>query len=352
MKKNMFKSFSKIFLAGTIAMATVSCGGNKQETNSNILHVYSWAEYIPTEVFDGFEKETGIKVVEDIYSTNEEMFTKLKAGATGYDLVMPSPDYVEIMIKEQMLDKIDKSKISTFENIDKEMLEKLAVFDANNDYSIPYAVSSTLIAVNTKYVKDYPRDYSIYEREDLKGKMSLLDDMREVMGAALGMCGYPQDVADEKAFKEAETKINKWKQNIAKFDSESFGKNFASGDFWVVQGYGENIYMELSDEQKKTTDFIVPEKGGIFCLDSFVVLKTAPNKEAAHKFMEYIHKPEVYAMIADYLVVPSINVPARELTKEKPLFQMEDLKNSQLLRDTTATLPMQNRYWEKIKGGF
>ncbi len=337
--------------------------------------------------------------MEDIYSTNEEMFTKLKAGATGYDLVMPSPDYVEIMINEGMLDKIDKSKISTFDNLDKSILQKLTVFDQNNDYTVPYAVSATLIAVNTKYVKDYPRDYTIYDREDLKGKMTLLDDMREVMGSALSMCGYPQTVADEKAFKEAEAKINSWKKNIAKFDSESddmrevmgsalsmcgypqtvadekafkeaeakinswkkniakfdsesFGKNFASEDFWVVQGYGENIYMELTEEQKATTDFIVPEKGGLFSLDAFVVLKAAPNKEAAHKFMEYIHKPEVYAMIADYLVLPSINVPARELTKEKPLFNIEDLEKCQLLRDTTATLPMQNKYWEKIKGGF
>ena len=351
MKKKILKSFSKILLAGTIAMVGVSCGGS-EEQNKNVLHVYSWAEYIPTEVFEGFEKETGIKVMEDIYSTNEEMFTKLKAGATGYDLVMPSPDYVEIMINEGMLDKIDKTKISTFDNLDKSILDKLTVFDQNNDYTVPYAVSATLIAVNTKYVKDYPRDYTIYEREDLKGKMTLLDDIREVMGSALSMCGYPQTVADEKAFKEAEAKINSWKKNIAKFDSESFGKNFASEDFWVVQGYGENIYMELTEEQKATTDFIVPEKGGLFSLDAFVVLKTAPNKEAAHKFMEYIHKPEVYAMIADYLVLPSINVPARELTKEKPLFNIEDLEKCQLLRDTTATLPMQNKYWEKIKGGF
>ena len=168
MKKKILKSFSKILLAGTIAMVGVSCGGS-EEQNKNVLHVYSWAEYIPTEVFEGFEKETGIKVMEDIYSTNEEMFTKLKAGATGYDLVMPSPDYVEIMINEGMLDKIDKSKISTFDNLDKSILQKLTVFDQNNDYTVPYAVSATLIAVNTKYVKDYPRDYTIYDREDLKG---------------------------------------------------------------------------------------------------------------------------------------------------------------------------------------
>ncbi|WP_300329313.1 extracellular solute-binding protein [Fusobacterium sp.] len=355
MRKNFLNSFSKIFVAGILAVGAVSCGEKseeKMEIGKNVLHVYSWAEYIPSEVFEGFEKETGIKIMEDIYSTNEEMFTKLKAGATGYDLVLPSPDYVEIMMKENMLDKIDKSKISTFENLDKNILKRLSEFDPNNEYTIPYAVSATLIVVNTKYVKDYPRDYSIYERSDLKGRMTLLDDMREVLGSGLLMSGYPQTVGDEKAFKEAEEKIKGWKKNIAKFDSESFGKNFASEDFLVVQGYGENIYMELTEEQKKHTDFIVPEKGGLFSLDSFVILKTAPNKEAAHKFIEYVHRPEVYALVADYLVLPSINVPAREFTEEKPLFKIEDLEKCELLRDTTSTLSIQNKYWEKIKGGF
>lgn len=355
MRKKGLKSFSKILVASIIAISTVSCGEKQVENiefRKDVLHVYSWAEYIPSEVFEGFEKETGIKIMEDIYSTNEEMFTKLKAGAAGYDLVLPSPDYVEIMMKENMLEKIDKSKISTFDNLDKNILKRLSEFDPNNEYTVPYAVSATLIVVNTKYVKDYPRDYSIYERSDLKGRMTLLDDMREVLGSGLLMSGYSQTTDDENAFKKAENKINSWKKNIAKFDSESFGKNFASEDFLVVQGYGENIYMELTEEQKKYTDFIVPEKGGLFSLDSFVILKTAPNKDAAHKFIEYVHRPEVYALVADHLVLPSINVPARKLTEEKPLFNIDDLKRCELLRDTTATLSLQNKYWEKIKGGF
>ncbi len=352
MKKNLSKQISKILLIGALTTLGFACGKSESKPKENVLHVYSWAEYIPVEIFDDFEKETGIKVIEDIYSTNEEMFTKLKAGATGYDIVVPSPDYVEIMMNENMLSKIDKSKISTFNNIDKELMAKLAVFDPNNEYTIPYAVSATLIIVNTKYVKDFPRDYSIFEMDELKGRMTLLDDMREVMIAALGSNGYPQNTADEKAFEKAEDQILRWKENIAKFDSESFGKGFASEDFLVVQGYGENVYLELSEEQKKHTEFIVPEKGGSFSLDSFVILESAPNKEAAHKFIEYVHRPEVYQKVADYLVLPSINVPARDLMTETPLFEIEDLDNAQLLRDSTATLPIQNKYWEKIKGGF
>ncbi|MFK4784627.1 extracellular solute-binding protein [Fusobacterium sp. MFO224] len=358
----MFKNFLlkylfKSLLIGTLSLGFVSClDSNKNNdsnepklSNKNVVHIYSWAEYIPPEVFDNFEKETGIKVVEDIYSTNEEMFTKLRSGATGYDIALPSPDYVEIMMKENMLEKIDKSKISTFKNLDDNMMEKLRSFDKNNEYAIPYAISATVIAVNTKYVKNFPRSYDIYEMESLRGRMTLLDDLKENIIAALGYEGYPQTTSDKEAFEKAEKRLFKWRKNLAKFDSDSFGKNFASEDFLVVQGYAENIYFELTDEQIENTEFFIPERGGSFSIDSFVILKTAPDKENAYKFIEYIHRPEVYKLVADYLMLPCINVPARELVEEKPIFTIDALKNANLLRDTSETLDMQNEVWENVK---
>lgn len=356
MKKfKMKNTIKKYFAVPLLAFALMGCGKSEETGTTpksdykNAVYLYSWAEYIPTEIFEKFEEETGIKVIEDIYSTNEEMFTKLKAGAVGYDIVVPSPDYAEIMMNEKMLSKIDKSKISTYDNIDKRVLKKLESFDKGNEYAVPYTMSATIIAVNTEKVPDYVKDYSIYERKDLKGRMSLLDDMKEVLIAGLGMEGYPQDTDSEEGMKKAAERIIGWKNNIAKFDSESFGKNFASGDFWVVQGYAENIYMELSDKQLEHTDFVVPQKGGSASIDSFVILESSKNKENAHKFIEFIHRPEIYALVADYLMLPSINVPAVEFMEEEPLFTLEDLENAELLKDTTPTLELQNKYWEEIK---
>lgn len=359
MKKNKIKTILKKSLAvSLLTLAFIGCGNNEAESGTetspkadykNAVYLYSWAEYIPPEIFEMFEKETGIKVVEDIYSTNEEMFTKLKAGAVGYDIVVPSPDYAEIMMNEKMLSPIDKNKISTYGNIDKRVLEKLESFDKGNNYAVPYTMSATIIAVNKEKVKDYPRDYTIYDRKDLKGRMSLLDDMKEVLIAGLGMAGYSQDTDSEEGMRKAADMIIGWKDNIAKFDSESFGKNFASGDFWVVQGYAENIYMELTDEQIENTDFVVPQKGGSASIDSFVILETSKNKDNAHKFIEFIHRPEIYALVADYLMLPSINVPAVEFMEEELLFTLDDLQNAELLKDTTPTLELQNRYWEEIK---
>jgi len=337
----------KLFVVFLLILVLAACG-EKKEAVEQKLYIYNWAEYIPTEVYKEFEKETGIKIVEDTYSTNEELFTKLKAGGDGYDLVVPSADYYEIMMKENMLEKIDKSKISTFQNIDSSILEKMREFDPQNDYGVPYVIGPTIIAINTDFVKEYPDDYSIFEREDLRGKMTLLDDMREVMTAALAMEGYPQTVSDETAIAKAADRIKKWKENIAKFDSESFGKGYATGEFWVVQGYIDNITRELDDEMLKKTKLLLPSTGGVAYIDSFCILKKAPHKEAAHKFIEYIHRPEVYAKIADYLSCPSLNVPAREKMETDPVFDIEELKKAQILRDIHETLELQNKYWQQI----
>lgn len=327
-------------------MAVVGCGG--KEENKNVLYVYGWADTIPQSIYEDFEKETGIKVIEDIYSSNEEMFTKLKAGGDGYDIVMPSADYVEIMMKEGMIDKLDKSKLPSYNNLDPLVLEKLHHFDPTNDYEVPYLIGATIIAVNKKYVPEFPRDYSIYEMSDLKGRMTLLDDMREVMTSALGMLGYPQTVNDEKVIAQAAELVKTWKRNIAKFDAESFGKGFASGDFWVVQGYPDNIFKELDETERKNVEMIIPEKGGAGYVDSFVILSTAPNKENAYKFLEYTLRPEVAAKMADALETPSVNLKARELMTVEPLFEIADLKNVQVLRDINTTLDLQNKYWQEI----
>lgn len=337
MKKLIFLlSFLLIFVACT------------KEKNQNVLYLYGWADYIPTEIYDSFEKETGVKVIEDIYSSNEEMFAKLKAGADGYDILTPSADYAEILMKENMIEKLDKSKLPNLKNIDPTVLKRLNYFDKDNNYVFPFAMGATAIAVNTKYVKDFPRDYTIYNDSRYKGKMTLLDDMREVMTSALGTLGYPQTTTNEKEILEAANLVKEWKKNIAKFDSESFGKGFASEEFWVVQCYPDNVFNELTPEQLKTTEFIIPKKGGTSYIDSFVIPKTAKNKEAAYQFLDFIQRPENYKIIAEHLKVPSINVPARELIAEKPLYNISDLEHTQILRDIKDTLDIHNKRWQEI----
>ena len=336
----------KIFLMLLSIFTLISCGESRDE---NTLYVYSWADYIPQFVYSDFEAETGIKVVEDIYSSNEEMYTKIKAGGEGYDIIMPSADYYEIMMKEDMLAKLDKTQLENIQYIDDVYMAKLREFDSENDYGVPYMRGITCIAVNKKFVKDYPKDYTIYNREDLAGRMTLLDDMREVLVPALALNGYKQDADSVEAMDKAKATILDWKKNIAKFDSESYGKGFANGDFWVVQGYPDNIYRELSEEDRENVDFIIPPgEQGYSSIDSFVILKDSKNYDKALQFINYIHRPDVYAKISDAIEIPSINLEADKLVTKKPLYDVSKTKDAQLLRDIGDKLDIQNKYWQEI----
>ncbi|MFZ2632327.1 MAG: extracellular solute-binding protein [Desulfosalsimonadaceae bacterium] len=338
MKKILILS---LMLALMVVFASTGIAENK-------LYIYNWTYYTPDEVIKGFEEKFHVKVVYDEFASNEEMFAKLKAGGTGYDITFPSADYTTIMIKEGMLEKIDKSKVPNFANIDPELI-KAVTYDKNCEYSVPYMKGASGVAVNKKYVKNYKKDMSVYLKPELKGRMTLLDDMREVMGFALKANGFSVNTINPAELNKAKDLVMQWKANILKFDAESFGKGFASGEFWVVQGYEENIFSELEDKAKKDTDFFIPATGGPCYIDSMVILKDSKNKDLALKFINYIHEPAQYAKFVDKFGFPSINVPARKIRTGKPVYTEEDLKKCELKLDLGANLELYNKIWEEIK---
>ena len=175
----------KILALLVLVLTFVSCGKkDSNQADSKELYLFNWSDYLPEEVIKGFEQETGIKVTLDLYSSNEEMYAKISQGGTGYDIIFPSADYQEIMIKQEMLEKIDKTKIPNISELNKEMVAKLD-FDPNLDYVIPYAMGAVGVAVNKAKVPNYDRSYKIFEDSNLKGKMTLLNDSRQVITSAL-----------------------------------------------------------------------------------------------------------------------------------------------------------------------
>ncbi len=320
-------------------------------TAKETLHIYSWSDYIPEEVIQGFEEEFNCNVIYDTYDSNETMYAKLKAGATGYDLAFPSGDYTEIMIRENMLIPLEKDLIPNMIYIDPEVL-KLIEYDPGNEYSAPYQLGSTGIAVNTFYVDEYEKSWSIYQREDLKGKMTLLDDMREVFGAALKYLGYSVNTTNTEHLQQAKEVILEWKNNIVKFDNEVFAKGVISGEFWVVHGYGENIYYEGTEEELKNIEFFIPKEGSTLWIDNMVILKGARNVELAHKFINYILEPEISAIISDYLLLPSIIPAAEEYIEEERIYTVEDLDMCEMINDLGADLQLYNKIWNEIRFGL
>jgi len=350
MKHIVFRRPARI--VGLLALLSVvllaGCGGN--EAQAKKLFIYNWTYYIPDEVIEAFEEEYGVDVVYDVFASNEEMFAKLKAGGTGYDITFPSGDYVSIMAGEGMLAEIDRTRLTNWENLDESVLAQIA-FDPGNRWSVPYMMGAAGIAVNTEYVQDYERSWSIFSRADLKGRMTMLDDMREVLGGALSYLGYSVNTTDQAELDAAGDLVKQWSQNLLRFDAEAFGKAFANGEVWVVQGYQENVFLELDESDWDKVDFFIPAEGGAMYMDSMVVLKDSKNVDLAYLFMDFILRPEVMAEVADYLGLPSVNVPSRSLMTTVPRYEISDLSEAEFKEDIGIEIDRYNRAWQEIRVG-
>jgi len=330
-----------VCILSLIVLLTASCGKQK-------LYIYNWTYYTPATVIEKFEKEYNVRVIYDEFASNEDMYAKLKSGASGYDIVFPSADYTSIMIKQGMLERINKSLIPNLANVDPVVLQK-AVYDSNMDYSVPYYFGAAGVCVNTEKVPNFERSWAIFAREDLKGRMTMLDDMREVMGDALAFYGYSVNSINKDQIIKARDLINtSWKPNLVKFDADAFGKGFANGEFWVVQGYPEVVFEEIAEDErmKANTVFFFPKEGGPAYIDSMCILKGSKNIELAHKFIDFIHKPEIYAEFTDEFGFPATaNVPARKLKKKASMYEAEDLSNTEIKFDLGSDLELFNDAW-------
>jgi len=332
-----------VFLAFLTALVIPAMASGRPQ-----LRIYNWTYYTPDSVIEKFEKEYNVRVIYDQFASNEELYAKIKASGGGYDVIFPSGDFVSIMIKQDMLEKIDRSKFTNLGNIDPEILRK-ASYDPSMEYSVPYYYGAAGIIVNTARVPDYEQSWSIMGREDLQNRMVMLDDMREVMGGALTYLGYSVNTVDPAQIEAAKNLIRtSWKPNLVKFDAESFGKGYASGDFWVVHGYPEVVFEEIEDNPQllKDTVFFIPREGGPAYIDNMCILKGAKNIDLAYKFIDFIHRPEIYAEIVDAFDFPAtVNVPARRYKTGGSMYTVEDLVNTELAVDVGPALDYYSEAW-------
>ncbi|MDR2495371.1 MAG: extracellular solute-binding protein [Spirochaetaceae bacterium] len=350
---NAARALLALFLLAGAGASLYAIGGKENSQNaapksSNKLFIYNWTYYTPKSVIEKFEKEYHVTVTYDEFPSNEDMYAKIKAGGTGYDIVFPSGDYVSIMAGQGMLERIDKTRLSNLKHIDPMVLQR-ATYDPTMEYAVPYYWGAAGVTVNTAKVPYFERKWSIFSRTDLKGKMTMLDDMREVIGDALVSLGYSVNSTNPAEIAAARDLITtQWKPNLVKFDAEAFGKGYANGDFWVVQGYVEGVFAEIADnaQLKADTVFFIPTEGGPAYIDSMCILKGAKNTDLAYKFIDFIHRPEIYAEFADTFRFPAtVNVPARGLQKVTPHYKTEDLFNTELKSDVGEDVSLYQDVW-------
>ena len=345
------KKLTKILSAVAVAVATVfsvSCSKNSGRT----LYLYNWTYYTPDDVIKAFEQEFDCTVKLDSYSTCDEMYAKLRAGAKGYDVVIPSNDFVSIMLKQGMLRELDQSKMTNRDKINPVVQAKMD-FDPEMKYAVPYAFSATGVMVNkTKVTGEYKRDYSIFSDPQFAGHATMMDEMREVIGCALVHKGYNMNSVDDSELNEAYRLISsEWKPNLTKFDAEGFGKSFAAGDFWLCQGYPEIVYGEVDESRwADTIDFFIPPEGGPATLDCMVILKDAPHYELANEFINFIHRPEMYAKFIDTFRYPCVvNTEALNYVTKQPMYNAEQAYTCTLKQDLGDNLDKYHDIWQKIR---
>ncbi len=310
----------------------VSCSSNEDK---NELNIYTWESFIPNKVIEKFYEETGIKVNVSYYDTNDILMAKLLSGATDqYDIVSPSTDFIEVMVKQNLLEKLDKIKLNeTFKNLDVEGLnlyEYAKVYDEGLNYSIPYGFFATGITVNTDVVgKNYSRDLSLFLNEKYKGSMTMLDDSRELIGMVLQYLGYSSDSSDDKELEEVKKILLSMKKNIAKFDVAIYGKGLATGEFVISHGYPD-VFYEISKDEESKFEYFLP-KGAMMYIDNMAILKDSKNKDNAYKFLEFLYKPENFVYTFEQFRQVPVIKGVEQLTDVKPILSKEEVMGNSML---------------------
>lgn len=347
MKDNLYALFG-VFAVVLLIVAIGFLDGIKKKPT---LKIYNWADYIAPELIEQFEKENHCKVIYDTFDSNEALLAKLQAGAEGYDLIFPSHYVIDTLVMNKKLQVIDRDRLKMYEYLDENVVVQLP--PGCLMFSMPYMMSYTGIGYNKEVLKDFKPSWSMFEREDIQRRATLLDDKKEVISAALLYLGLDPNSIDEADLTKAKEVILKWKKNIVKFENEQYKNGLASKEFFLAMGYSGDLMQVV--EENKHVGFAIPEEGTMINCDMMAIPKTAKNVDLAYKFIDFIHKPENAAKNMEYCFFPCPNKEAYKLLPEEiknnPAMFISDevFKKSKFSVDHGNKEVILNKLWEDIK---
>lgn len=298
-----------------------------------VLNVYNWSDYIAEDTIANFEAETGIKVNYDVYDSNEIVDAKLLAGNSGYDIVVPSGNFVERQIKFGLIAPLDKSKLPNLVNLDPTVMEAATRHDPDNAHAVPYMINTIGLGYNVaKAEAALGADAAELDSWDLLFKpevveklascgVAVLDSPSEVMGIALHYLGLDANSENADDLAKAEALMNSIKPHIRYFHSSQYIDDLGNGEICLALGYSGDIFI-ASDAaaaagQGVEVQYVIPEEGAATLFDFLAIPADAPHKDNAHKFINYILEPEVVAAITNYVFYANPNLPATEFVDEE-----------------------------------
>jgi spermidine/putrescine transport system substrate-binding protein len=332
------------------SQSTGGSGTPGQPKLASELKLFAWGEYFPQEVLDQFQKETGVKVIYDKYTSNAEMLTKLKSGAVDYDLVVPTDYIVERMSKQNMLLELDMNNIPNFKNIVDTFQQRS--FDPGNKYSVPYFYGSIGLAYNKEKVKN-PKGWKDLWNPEYKGHVVLSEVGRESVSVALQKLGYSQNDTDPAHLEEAKQALMEISPLVLTYDSTP-SDLLANNDAWIAAAYSGEAAEAM--KSNPNISFILPEEGGTLWMDNLAIPVVAKNKYTAEFFINYLLQPEVSKKLTDVYPYSNPNKKAMALMSEQQRTNPasyppeESLKKAEWFIDLGPKLKEMDRVWKEVRG--
>lgn len=320
---------------------------------NDVLNVYNWAEYMPTDVLKAFEKQYDVTVNYSTFENNESMYTKLKLlDNKGYDVVFASTYFIEKMSREGMLAKIDKTKIPNLADVYPGLLGQ--EFDPKNDYSLPYVWGVTGISYNSDIIKsEQVSSWKDLWNKDFALLVMLLDDVRDVFGMALKAQGHSINTTNESEIKQAYEYLLKLRPNIVVYNSDAPHVPYVTGEANVGMQWNGNAY--LAKQEMNELEFVYPNEGSILWMDNFIIPAGSENKDLAHKFIDFIYRPENQAKLVEEFGFPAPNKKAKDfLPKEvqdnQTIFpKEEDINKGEFTNEVGDAIQIYQKYWQLLK---
>lgn len=308
-------------IIGVIAllMNGATGGVRSAERLAEILYLYNWDNYIAPRILEDFQREFGVRVIEDKFSSNEELLAKLQAGGGGYDVIVPSDYAVRIMIRKNLLAPLNQEILSNFNNLDARF--RNPTYDPGLRYSVPYLWGTSGIGYRRKAVAmagaptGWEDLFSTSKLSRYKGRISMLNDMREVIGAALIYLGFSPNSTVSAELDQAKTVLLRQKALIAKYDSEAYEDSLAAGETVLAHGWSGEFFA--AQKEKPDIGFIVPREGSFLFVDNLAVPAASKRRHTALRFIDYLLRADVAAANSSYLRYPTPNAAARALIDPK-----------------------------------
>jgi spermidine/putrescine-binding protein len=333
-------------------LGIVACGGSKKgDQKEKQLNLYIWSAYVSDETLAKFEKETGIRVRYDTYDSNEALIAKIQSGVADYDVIVPSDYTVQILLKDNRLEKIDLNRLPNFKNIGKRFQN--LQYDPNNGHSIPFLWGTTGIGYNKTKVTGPVDSWSILWNPKYKDRILMLDDERETFGAALKLKGHSINTTNVKELEEAKNFLMQQKPLVKTYSSSNFDEILLSGDVWLAHGWSGQLAKAA--DQNKDLAYIVPKEGSTLWIDNLAIPASSKHKEEAYVFLNFFLDPAIAAEVTNYSGYPSPNEAAKPFIKPHILndparYPSEEvLAKCELLMDLGETTQLLDRMWTEIK---